>query len=77
MNQQKIFVGVTGGTASGKTTVCHAIKEKIHVDCQVIALDNFYKGLSDEDHANPENYDFDSPNALDFNQAYECLKKLL
>lgn len=31
----------------------------------------------DEDHANAENYNFDSPNALDFDLAYEKIKGLL
>ena len=34
----------------------------------------FYR---DEDHANAENYNFDSPNALDFDLAYEKIKGLL
>jgi len=29
---------------------------------------------SEEDHANAANYNFDSPNALDFDLAYESIK---
>ena len=33
--------------------------------------------FSDEDHNNAENYNFDSPLALDFDLAYEKVKELL
>jgi uridine kinase len=37
-----IFIGVTGGTASGKTSLCKRIGQKLKEDI----VDNFYKGLS-------------------------------
>ena len=33
--------------------------------------------FSPEDHLNAHNYDFDSPNALDFDLAYEKIRELL
>lgn len=41
-----IFIGVTGGTASGKTSFCRRLGEKLKEDITVISLDSFYKGLS-------------------------------
>lgn len=41
-----IFIGVTGGTASGKTSLCKRIGQKLKEDIVVISLDNFYKGLT-------------------------------
>jgi uridine kinase len=41
-----LFIGVTGGTASGKTSLCRRIIERIGLDVSYISLDSFYKGLS-------------------------------
>lgn len=41
-----LFIGVTGGTASGKTSLCKRITERIGLSVSYIALDSFYKGLS-------------------------------
>lgn len=41
-----LFIGVTGGTAGGKTTVCEIIKEEFQDMCSIVTFDNFYKGLS-------------------------------
>ena len=68
-------IGVGGGTASGKTTVCGKIMEKLgqgsianhkrRVVC--ISQDSFYKPLTEEQkiEAQKGNYDFDHPNSLD------------
>lgn len=40
-------------------------------------MDNFYKGLTPEEHEDAENYNFDHPDALDFDQIYEVVKKLM
>lgn len=77
LKKKPLFIGVTGGTASGKTSVCEIIKQEFGQKCCLIAFDSFYKGLSDEDHDNAENYNFDSPNALDFDLAYEKILSLL
>lgn len=46
---QRIFVGVTGGSAAGKTTLCETIRREIQydsdVDMAIISLDSFYKGI--------------------------------
>lgn len=39
-------------------------------------MDNFYKGLSDEDHENADDYNFDHPDALDFEAIHETCVKL-
>ena len=41
-----LFIGVTGGTASGKTSLCRRITERIGLNVSYISLDSFYKGLS-------------------------------
>jgi len=47
-NPKKPFIiGVTGGTASGKTTVCEIIMKRIGVkQCTLVGIDAFYKDLT-------------------------------
>jgi uridine kinase len=72
-----LFIGVVGGTASGKTSLCQRIEETLGEEVSLISLDSFYKGLSDEDHEDAANYNFDHPDALDFDLAYEKLNELI
>ncbi len=71
------FIGITGGSSSGKSYVCEDIANdpalKPH-KVKLISQDNFYKGVTDEDDA--ENYNFDHPNAIDFDKMYEVLMDL-
>ena len=41
-----LCIGVTGGTASGKTSLCHRIAEAFKDKLSVLCLDMFYKGLT-------------------------------
>lgn len=44
-----IIVGVAGGSASGKTSVCEKVFQKIKDElsgCSMIPLDSFYKDLT-------------------------------
>ena len=53
MPKHCFVIGVAGGTASGKTTVCDAIMQRLHDQCAVlISQDAFYKGLTPEQIAN-------------------------
>jgi len=72
MHYKKPFIiGVAGGTASGKTTVCNKIVEKLGQNAMearrrqvvVISLDSFYKELDENTRA--RDYNFDHPNAVD------------
>jgi len=70
-----ILVGVGGGSASGKTTLCNKIISNIGLsNCTVISLDSFYKGV---DMSKAKDYNFDHPDALDFDLCYEIIKQLL
>lgn len=47
-----LIIGVAGGTASGKTTVCLRIAEVMADDrVAIISMDNFYRPLTDEERA--------------------------
>lgn len=71
------IIGITGGSASGKTLACHKLFEKLvkrGKNVSVMSEDNFYYGLPDG--MSSENYDFDSPEAIDFKSIYESINKL-
>ena len=63
------LIGVAGGTASGKTTVCKKIMEQLeqqdssHKRVLMLSQDSFYKKLEPKDKklANKGEYNFDHP----------------
>ncbi|CAM6119552.1 unnamed protein product [Calypogeia fissa] len=71
------LIGVAGGTASGKTTVCEMIIHQLH-DHRVVLIcqDSFYRGLTPEEALNAGEYNFDHPNAFDTERLLECLQDL-
>ncbi|KAG0563359.1 hypothetical protein M758_8G023500 [Ceratodon purpureus] len=76
-NKVPFVIGVAGGTASGKTTVCDMIIQQLH-DHRVVLVnqDSFYRGLTPEEMANVGEYNFDHPDAFDTEQLLECLGNL-
>jgi uridine kinase len=71
----KIIIGVCGGTASGKSSICKDIITKLsNHKVNIISQDNFYKSLDNS--INVNNYNFDHPNAIDFDYLLECINKL-
>lgn len=72
-------IGVSGGTACGKTTVCHRIVEELDIPWAVIlSQDSFYKDLNGEnlERAHRGDYNFDHPDAFDYQLMVDTLKKL-
>jgi len=67
-------IGIAGGTASGKTTFTMKLLEGLGQNAVHFSFDMFYRGITDG--INPDFYDFDQPSSLDFDLAFECLKKL-
>ncbi|XP_077507220.1 uridine-cytidine kinase isoform X2 [Amblyomma americanum] len=63
------LIGVAGGTASGKTSVCRKIMSRVGQEGQVVCIhqDNFYKGLSplERDRANRGLFNYDHPDVFD------------
>ena len=79
------LIGVTGGTASGKTTVCQKIIEQLggvglSNDKKVLILsqDSFYKDLTQEEHrlASSDEYNFDHPDSFDKELIIQSLRDL-
>eukprot|EP00884_Botryococcus_braunii_P007943 jgi/Botrbrau1/1714/Bobra.116_2s0056.1 len=77
VHNQPFFIGVAGGTASGKTTVCDHIMQRLHDQCVVmLCQDSFYRGLSPEELKNVSTYNFDDPGAFDVAEMVRCLSAL-
>ncbi|KAI7741931.1 hypothetical protein M8C21_024310, partial [Ambrosia artemisiifolia] len=75
--KQPFVIGVSGGSASGKTTVCDMIIQQLH-DHRVVLVnqDSFYRGLTAEESARAHEYNFDHPDAFDTEQMLECIETL-
>ncbi|CAA0813121.1 Uridine kinase-like protein 1- chloroplastic [Striga hermonthica] len=75
--KQPFVIGVSGGTASGKTTVCDMIIQQLH-DHRVVLVnqDSFYRGLTPEELKRVHEYNFDHPDAFDTEQLLDCVEKL-
>ena len=73
------FIGIAGGSGSGKSTFARAIIEALNVPWVVIiSLDSFYRTLTKEqsDAAFRSEYDFDHPDALDWDLLFTMLRDL-
>ena len=73
------IIGIGGPSGSGKTSIASKIVSILNVPWTVlISLDNFYKPLTSEERqrAFANEYDFDEPDALDLDLAYQCLLNL-
>ncbi|EPY87803.1 hypothetical protein CB1_000220024 [Camelus ferus] len=71
--------GLGGGSASGKTTVARMIIEALDVPWVVLlSMDSFYKVLTrqQQEQAAHNNFNFDHPDAFDFDLIISTLKKL-
>jgi uridine kinase len=70
-------IGIAGGTASGKTTVCQRITQALG-DHRVVllSLDEFYRDLTPEECANVSEVNFDEPSAFDVGSLLVCLDSL-
>ena len=77
-HRKSVFViGVAGGTASGKTTVCEMIMQRLHDQCVVmLSQDSFYRGLTPDEKSNVQDYNFDHPDAFDTAYLMDCITRL-
>ncbi len=69
------IIGITGGTGSGKTTIVRKISE-VCPDSVFIAQDNYYKSAEFINNTNITDYNFDHPDAIDFELLKEHLRAL-
>ena len=78
-NIHPFFIGICGGSLSGKSFLSEQISSSIGSEYKVckISLVNYYKNLSEEDYKKKETYNYDKPDAIDFDLLYKDLNKLL
>ena len=78
INKKPIVIGICGGSASGKTSVAAAIIKEIgQEEAFIFSLDNYYIGLTPEEKKDISNYNFDSPDALNLDEAAQQIEDLL
>lgn len=66
-NYYMLVIGIAGGSGSGKTTVVKAITERLEgKKVVVIPQDSYYKDSSDLTDEEKRVYNFDHPNAIDW-----------
>jgi len=71
------FIGVAGGSCSGKTTLARELARRLgESDTAHISIDSYYHGLSAAARQDIERYNFDHPDALDHRLLVDHLKRL-
>ncbi|VEN64355.1 unnamed protein product [Callosobruchus maculatus] len=76
---EPFVIGICGGSASGKTTVAQKIIESLGVPwVTLLSMDSFYKVLNEKQHdmAGRNEYNFDHPDAFDFDLLIATLQRL-
>lgn len=75
--KRTFLIGVAGGTASGKTSVCRAVVDHLQLPwVQILSQDCFYRPLTDAERADVANYNFDHPRAFDWELLLSVLREL-
>jgi len=76
---EPFVIGICGGSASGKTTVANKIISELGVPwVTLLSMDSFYKVLNEKQHemAALNEYNFDNPDAFDFELLFKTLQRL-
>ena len=71
-----IFIGIAGGTGSGKTTLTEHIKKKFGDEVSVLYHDNYYRDQSDVPFEVRCRQNYDHPDAFENELMIEHLKQL-
>lgn len=72
-----LFIGIAGGTASGKTSVANELMKNLHQEkVTLINLDSYYIDLSHLELEERKKFNFDHPNSIDWNLVYQNLYNL-
>jgi len=75
--QETIFIGIEGGSASGKTTVVNKIMRSFkNNEIEQIELDSYYNDFSKLTPAERDKLNFDHPKAFDFDLLTEHIEML-
>ena len=78
MQKNKLIIGISGGTGSGKTRFTKELIERCDSNNIVyISQDSYYKDLSHISYEERCNVNFDSPNSIDFNELKNDIQSLI
>ena len=75
-NMKTLFVGVAGGTGSGKSTFTQNLKQQFGDTITVILYDNYYKDQSAVPPEDRDKINYDCPDALDTDLLIEHIRLL-
>ena len=76
MKKDICIVGISGGSASGKTTIVNNIKELFQNDIELISHDNYYLSNDDKTMEERVKLNYDHPSSFDTDKMIEDVKKL-
>ena len=78
-NIRPFLIGICGGSLCGKNYLLEKIAKSIDSEFKIckISMVNYYKNLSNEDYKRKDDYNFDKPDAIDFNLLFSHLNSLL
>ncbi|WP_369048919.1 uridine kinase [Tenacibaculum sp. UWU-22] len=75
--KNRLFIGITGGTGSGKTTMVNQIINQLPADTVcVISQDSYYKANTNLSYQERSKINFDNPKAIDFELLIKHIKQL-
>lgn len=70
------FIGIAGGTSSGKTTIVRMLRDVLADKGQVIYLDSYYHAFSEKTLTERKMLNYDHPDSFDFDELVEDIRKL-
>lgn len=73
---QTYFIGIAGGTASGKTSIVHLLDEVLGDKGQIIYLDSYYCAFSDKPLEERKRQNYDHPDSFDIEILVEDIRRL-
>ena len=83
---KRLLIGITGASASGKSTICAQIQritQDLRLPVSILSTDNYFKDISDLiskygdfDKLRDSGYDIDSPNGFQLDVLYDDLENL-
>ncbi|MBI3505923.1 MAG: uridine kinase [Proteobacteria bacterium] len=79
LSARRCVIGIAGGSGSGKTTFARKVLHaaiRAGVPGQILSLDNYYRPLDHLALQDRKAYNFDHPDAIDFDLALEHLRRL-
>lgn len=77
VKNKTVLIGISGGSASGKTTIAHRIKEMFDNKVVILREDDYYKDRSDITYEERAKINYDHPFAFDHDLLKRDLNDLL